>query len=196
MKALQEQNPTLENASVHINVSSKQFYDPHLLDRATAAAQSSGLKPERLKLEITEKTLIANPRSADATISKLHTASIQVQIDDYGTGHSAFAALQRLPIEAIKIDRFFVRNMSRDQKVYGLVRAIITMAREMGMATVAEGIETPEQLKDLRDLLCGAGQGFLLSEPLDAESVCEALDGFKAAKDRSETRADEKIQAD
>jgi EAL domain-containing protein (putative c-di-GMP-specific phosphodiesterase class I) len=100
---------------------------------------------------------------------------VELQIDDFGTGYSALGYLQHFPINAIKIDRTFVNEMAKGHKSTELVRAMVSMAREMGMETIAEGIETEKQLSELKDLLCGYGQGFLLSEPLNRESTEKVL---------------------
>ncbi len=98
-----------------------------------------------------------------------------LEIDDFGTGYSALGYLQHFPINAIKIDRTFVNEMVKSHKSTELVRAIISMAREMGMETIAEGIETEKQLSELKSLLCGYGQGFLLSRPLDTAAADKVL---------------------
>ena len=166
-KRWHEKYPSLQNISVNVNISSRQFSHPNFIGKVTEALRTSGLKADTLKLEITEGVLISNYATANETFVKLQNLGIQFQIDDFGTGYSALGYLQHFPINAIKIDRSFVNEMAKGRKGTELVRAIISMAREMGMETIAEGIENEKQLGELKELSCGYGQGFLLSKPKD-----------------------------
>jgi diguanylate cyclase (GGDEF)-like protein len=167
LKRWHEKYPSLQKLSVNVNISSRQFSHSNFIGKVTEALRASGLKADALKLEITEGVLISNHARANETIAKLQNLGIQFQIDDFGTGYSALGYLQHFPINAIKIDRTFVNEMAKGRKGIELVRAIISMAREMGMETIAEGIENEKQLGELKDLSCGYGQGFLLSKPQD-----------------------------
>ncbi len=175
VKAWQQQYPHLADLTVNVNLSNREFAQPDLPDKVCRALAASGLSGHSLKLEITERVLVENYPTANQAIQALNQLGVEVEIDDFGTGYSALAYLQQFPINAIKIDKSFIYEMQRNRKGLGLVRAIVSMARELGMETVAEGIETPEQLSELKGLLCGYGQGFLLSHPLDAESARELL---------------------
>jgi diguanylate cyclase (GGDEF)-like protein len=175
LKSWQEKFPNLQNVCVNVNISSKQFSHSIFIQQVILALQTSGLKAGSLKLEITEGVLISNYALANEVFIKLQALGVELQIDDFGTGYSALGYLQHFPINAIKIDRTFVNEMSRDRKSTELVRAIISMAREMGMETIAEGIETEKQLSELKGLACGYGQGFLLSRPLDIASTEEVI---------------------
>jgi diguanylate cyclase (GGDEF)-like protein len=170
-KTWQEKNPILEDAGVSVNISSKQFSHPNFADKVVQALQQSGLRASALRLEITETVLINNFGLAKEVFTKLRNLGIESQIDDFGTGYSALGYLQQFPIDALKIDRSFVSEIPHGHKGTELVRAIISMARELGMATIAEGIETTSQLSELKDLSCGYGQGYLLSKPLDVNAV-------------------------
>ncbi len=167
----------LANLTVSVNLSDREFAQPDLPEKVCAALETSGLPGSALKLEITERVLVENYPTANEGIAALNRMGVHVEIDDFGTGYSALSYLQQFPIDAIKIDKSFIGEMQRNRKGLGLVRAIVSMARELGMDTIAEGIETPDQLSELKGLLCGYGQGYLLSHPLDAESAGKVLAG-------------------
>jgi diguanylate cyclase (GGDEF)-like protein len=171
LKKWQEQYPPLAHLAVNVNISNREFAQPHLAGKVYRALELSGLQGSCLRLEITERVLVENYPTANASIAALNDMGVRVEIDDFGTGYSALAYLQQFPINAIKIDKSFITDMRRNRKGLGLVRAIVSMARELGMETIAEGIETREQLSELKGLLCGFGQGYLLSRPLDAATV-------------------------
>jgi diguanylate cyclase (GGDEF)-like protein len=167
MKVWQEQHRRLEQMVVNVNISNREFAQPNLPQKVAGALQASGLSGSCLRLEITERVLVDNYPTANNAIAALNKMGVRVEIDDFGTGYSALAYLQQFPINAIKIDKSFINDMRRTRKGLGLVRAIVSMARELGMEAIAEGIETGEQLSELKGLLCGFGQGYLLSQPLD-----------------------------
>ncbi|HTP03033.1 MAG TPA: EAL domain-containing protein [Anaerolineales bacterium] len=176
----QKQYPQLADLAVNINLSDREFAQPHLAGKIFRALEVSGLDGSCLRLEITERVLVENYPIANATIAALNKMGVRVEVDDFGTGYSALAYLQQFPINAIKIDKSFISEMQRNPKGLGLVRAIVSMARELGMETIAEGIETGEQLSELKSLLCGFGQGYLLSKPLDAARAETVLSGAAA----------------
>jgi diguanylate cyclase (GGDEF)-like protein len=175
LKAWQVQYPKLAGISVNINISNREFSQADLAGKVARALEASGLSGSCLRLEITERVLVQNYPTANSVIRALNALGVKVEIDDFGTGYSALAYLQQFPIDAIKIDKSFISDMRKNRKGLGLVRAIVSMARELGMETVAEGIETGEQLNELKGLLCGFGQGFLLSRPLDAAAAGRLL---------------------
>lgn len=175
LKAWQDQYPNLADVAVNVNLSNREFAQADLVDKVAGSLKASGLDGSCLRLEITERVLIENYPTANHVIAALNEMGVRVEIDDFGTGYSALAYLQQFPINAIKIDKTFISDMRRTRKGLGLVRAIVSMARELGMDTIAEGIETGEQLSELKGLLCGYGQGFLLFEPLDAAATEQVL---------------------
>ena len=175
LKTWQDKYPDRHDVSINVNISSSQFSQPIFVEQVVQALNNSGLQASCLKLEITEGVLIGNYGMANEIFTKLRNLGVDLQIDDFGTGYSALGYLQHFPINAIKIDRTFVNEMAKGHKSTELVRAIVSMAREMGMETIAEGIETEKQLSELKGLLCGYGQGFLLSEPLNRESTEQVL---------------------
>lgn len=163
--------PALGELGVSVNVSNKEFTQPGLVSAVSAALRQSGLPPRCLRLEITEKVLIGNLRLANRLFEELKGMGIRFDIDDFGTGYSALAYLQDYPIHALKIDRSFTDGMRRSRKSVALARAIVTMAHELGMRAVAEGISSKAQLQDLMDLKCDYGQGSLLSRPLTISAI-------------------------
>jgi diguanylate cyclase (GGDEF)-like protein len=176
MQALHQRYPGLQHISVDVNISNKQFTQPKLTEKVAQVLRLTGLEPQSLRLEVTERVLIGNMRMANRVFGELHEMGVQLDIDDFGTGYSALAYLHNFPIHALKIDRAFIEGMRKDRKGLGLVRAIVSMAHELGMETVAEGIETEEQLNELKALLCHYGQGLLLSPPLELEEVRQLFD--------------------
>jgi diguanylate cyclase (GGDEF)-like protein len=175
LKTWQDRHPGLQTVTVNVNISDREFSQSNLAEVVARALNTSGLSGKCLRLEITEHVLVDNFATANDVILALQNMGVQIQIDDFGTGYSALAYLQKFPINAIKIDRSFVNEMGTDLKSLGLVRAIISMGLELGMTTIAEGIETQEQLNQLKELECMFGQGYLLSRPLDAASAEEVL---------------------
>ena len=160
---------------VAVNLSPVQFLTPGLGEAVAAALAASGLPPERLELEITESVrLIDN----DANLSALHRfrdAGIQVALDDFGTGFASLSYLRAFPFNKIKIDRSFVEDLGRDEGCLAIVRATTSLARDLGMDTIAEGVETPLQYLQLRQLGCAVGQGYLFGRPCPAGEVAAVL---------------------
>lgn len=167
MKEWQEEYPLLRNASMSVNISSRQLSSISFCDRVMNALQKSGLAAKYLILEITEGVLIKNFSIANEIFNQLRNQGIQLQIDDFGTGYSALGYLHRFPINAIKIDKTFIREMDINHRGLELVRAIVSMAKELGIDAIAEGIETDQQLDELLNMYCGFGQGYLLSKPFE-----------------------------
>ncbi|HEX2996237.1 MAG TPA: EAL domain-containing protein [Anaerolineales bacterium] len=163
--------PGFQHVSVNVNISNRQFSQPNFVNEVVEALQRNDLRPESLKLEITENVLISNYSAANKVFARLRDLGIQLQIDDFGSGYSSLGYLQHFPISGVKIDKSFIDGMGKGRKGTELIRAIVSMTRELDMEATAEGIETDEQLNELKDLLCSLGQGFLLSRPLDKESA-------------------------
>jgi EAL domain-containing protein (putative c-di-GMP-specific phosphodiesterase class I) len=158
-----------------VNLSNREFSQPNLAQNVRAALKASGLKGSSLRLEITEQVMVGNRPLARRLIAQLEKLGVELQIDDFGIGYSALAYLQQFPIGAIKIDKSFVSQMIRDRRGLGLVRAMVSMARELGMGVIAEGIETSQQLRELKQLDCSFGQGYLLAQPMSAAALEKTL---------------------
>ena len=175
LKTWQEKYPNLQELTVSVNISSKHFSQPNFDQQVLVALHASGLKADTLKLEITEKVLINNYNAARKVFSVLQELGVQIQLDDFGTGYSAMGYLQHFPINTIKIDRSFIHEMDKDYKSSELVRAIVAMAHALGISVIAEGIETHNELHELKGLFCDYGQGFLISRPMDPVSAGKVL---------------------
>ena len=136
--------------------------------------EQTGLPAKNLKLEITESVLMDGPESHIATIRGLREAGIQVLIDDFGTGYSSLSYLQRFSVDTLKIDRSFLMEQG-DGEGWDIVETIITLAEDLGVTVIAEGVETEEQNARLKQLRCGHAQGYLFREPMDAEAATTLL---------------------
>jgi diguanylate cyclase (GGDEF)-like protein len=163
--------PVLKNVTMNVNISNRQFLQPGFVHEVMETLKSRDLDSRCLKLEITENILISNYGEATQVFNELQSLGVQLEIDDFGSGYSALGYLQHLPINIIKIDKSFIDEIGKGGRGTELVRAIVSMARELDMETIAEGIETQEQLQELKGLLCGYGQGYFLSRPLDDRTV-------------------------
>jgi diguanylate cyclase (GGDEF)-like protein/PAS domain S-box-containing protein len=166
---------------ISVNISSRQFSQPNLVDQVASALTESGLPPSRLKLEITESVIMENAESAISMLSRLKELGARVSIDDFGTGYSSLGYLLRFPADTIKIDRSFVSALARGRRNQQLVEAIVSLSRGLGMDVVAEGVETEEQRALLQALGCRYGQGFLFSRPMDRERTTALLAAQAAA---------------
>jgi diguanylate cyclase (GGDEF)-like protein len=169
------QGRLLPRLSVAVNLSARQFADSSLLAKLTRIIHASGLDPALLELEITESVVMADGESAVAVLNKLKSTGVQIAIDDFGTGYSSLAYLKRFPIDTLKVDRSFIRDIPADSGDMKITRAIIAMAHGLRLKVVAEGVETAGQLQYLRDQSCDAVQGFYLYKPLREDEVAEAL---------------------
>ncbi|HEY9847307.1 MAG TPA: bifunctional diguanylate cyclase/phosphodiesterase, partial [Candidatus Caenarcaniphilales bacterium] len=166
--------PSQAPLMISVNLSSKQFSQPDLVTQVTAILQATSLEAGSLKLEITESCLMETNELVSTMITQLQDLNIQLSMDDFGTGYSSLSYLHRFPIQTLKIDRSFVSRLELGGEHVEIVRAIITLAHNLGIEVTAEGVETVEQLKQLRQLGCEYGQGYLFSEPVDS-SAAEAL---------------------
>ncbi|HEX8392074.1 MAG TPA: EAL domain-containing protein [Longimicrobium sp.] len=157
--------------ALSVNLSAKQFGQRDLVEVIRAALADSGLDPRHLKLEITESAIIDNPGSAGAMLRQLKEFGIQVQMDDFGTGYSSLSSLHTLPLDGLKIDRSFVTRVPGEPATTQMVATIATLAHGLGLAVIAEGVETVEQMELVRSLDCEYAQGFLISPPLDPPGI-------------------------
>ncbi|MGA2189672.1 MAG: EAL domain-containing protein [Steroidobacteraceae bacterium] len=176
--------------SVAVNLSARQFGDPMLLPKLTRIIRTSKLSPSNLELEITESMVMSHAESAVAVLDSLKSIGVQIALDDFGTGYSSLAYLKRFPIDTIKVDRSFIRDISANSDDKKITRAIIAMAHGMRLKVVAEGVETAEQLAFLRAQRCDAVQGYLLHRPLPEQDVASVL-----ADNRRQVRARVAIHA-
>jgi diguanylate cyclase (GGDEF)-like protein len=166
----------LTELGVAVNLSARQFEDPLLLPKLTRIIRDSGLEPSTLQLEITESMVMSNADRAVAVLEKLKSIGVRIAIDDFGTGYSSLAYLKRFPIDTLKVDRSFIRDIPADSGDQKITSAIVAMAHSLKLKVVAEGVETAEQLKFLRTLRCDAVQGYFLYRPLPEEEVAGVLE--------------------
>ncbi|WP_316189006.1 EAL domain-containing protein [Bradyrhizobium sp. SZCCHNS1054] len=152
--------------SVVVNLSPRQLLDAHLIDDIDAVLRATAMPAHLLELEITEGMMIQDVDQASAVLCGIRSRGVRIAIDDFGTGYSSLAAIKQLPIDIIKIDRSFVRDLACSARDRAIVSAIIRMGRALGAAVVAEGVECVEQLQVLREEACDEVQGFLISRPL------------------------------
>jgi diguanylate cyclase (GGDEF)-like protein/PAS domain S-box-containing protein len=159
---------------VAINLSARQLRQQGFAAALELALKDHGIDPELIHMEITESSLMENPEEAIAILKELKTLGIHLEADDFGTGYSSLSYLKRFPLDALKIDRSFVRDMTVDEDDAVIARTVITLAHSLGLKVIAEGVETEEQLAFLGDNCCDEAQGFLFAWPLPAEE-CAAL---------------------
>ena len=162
--------------SVSVNVSPAQFKARTLVQTVLDALARSGLSASRLELEITESVLLADNEATIATLHQLRDLGIRISMDDFGTGYSSLSYLRSFPFDKIKIDRSFVRDLSTQGDCAAIIRAVTGLGRGLGMTTTAEGVETREQLQQIRDEGCNEVQGFLFSIPKSARDIREFID--------------------
>jgi diguanylate cyclase (GGDEF)-like protein len=156
---------------VSVNLSAIQIARDDMSEAVGHALKSSGLEGRRLTLELTESAIIQDPIRATRVLETLKAFDARVAMDDFGTGYTSLSYLQRLPIDMLKIDRSFVTGMLADRDSIAIIRAVLSLADALGMATTAEGIESEELAKALTELGCSQGQGFFFAKPLPAEAA-------------------------
>ena len=167
--------------TMSVNLSPKQLGMPNLIEQIDEILAETGCAPSCLKLEITESALVDNVKKANIVLAQLKNRNIRLSIDDFGTGYSSLSYLHRFPLDTLKIDRSFVSRLGAVENGEGggqplqIVRAIVTLAHNLGLNAIAEGVETAEQLAQLRELDCELAQGYWFSKPLDSCAVTEML---------------------
>jgi len=163
------QRAGIQPVPVAVNLSARQFQSPRLGAAIVAAIEASGIDPRYLELEITESSLMQNAEGAVGVLRQLKERGIRISIDDFGTGYSSLGYLKRFPLDALKVDRSFVRDVTRDADDATITRAVILMAHSLGLKVIAEGVETAAQLQFLSEYGCDEIQGYFFSRPLSGE---------------------------
>ncbi|MCG5061726.1 MAG: EAL domain-containing protein [Limnoraphis sp. WC205] len=158
-----------------VNLSARQFVQANLIEQVTKILNETGLEKHSLKIEMTETALLENPEGVAESISQLKSLGIGLSLDDFGTGYSSLSYLYRFPVDSLKIDISFVRNMNSESHSFEIVRTLIILANALKIQAIAEGIETAEQLNTLQHLDCPFGQGYYFSKPLSAENMQKLL---------------------
>lgn len=161
--------------SMSVNLSARQLQHPEIVEHVESALRKSGIAPSSLTLEITESVLMDDTEKVLSTLRALKALGVQLAIDDFGTGYSSLSYLHQFPFDILKIDKAFIGRHGDGKDESPLVRAIVELARTLGLRTVAEGIESQEQLDKLQDLRCDLGQGYLFAAPLNGPAAGEFL---------------------
>ncbi|WP_199300327.1 bifunctional diguanylate cyclase/phosphodiesterase [Trichocoleus sp. FACHB-262] len=167
--------PFCQPLTISVNISGRQFSQTDLMTQVSQILQTTQLAPGSLKLEITETVLMENSEPAIAMLLALKTLNIQLYMDDFGTGYSSLSYLHRFPIDVLKIDRSFVTTIDTNSKNSAIVQTIITLAHNLGMQVIAEGVETAVQHTQLNQMGCEYGQGYLFSKPVSAAVITTLL---------------------
>ncbi len=173
--------PGLAGTKMFVNISALQLGQSDFNHSVAYALKHSGLHPSRLGLEVTESFIVPSFKKATQRLQPLQDLGVSIAIDDFGTGHSSFSVLHKLPINKLKVDRSFVSRIDKDVSGLSTVRAIINLAHQLGMETVAEGVETEAQFTLLSDMSCDFYQGYLLSKPLTVEAVQQTFSALVRA---------------
>ena len=164
------------NQSVAVNVSARQFWSSEFADTVRHIIDTTGTPPHLLELEITEGMLLANLEDAAQLLNQLRAMGVRIALDDFGTGYSSLSYLRQLPVDTVKIDRLFVKDIERSSEALTIVKTIITMVHALGRRVVAEGVETRKQADLLSECGCDLGQGFLYAAPLETSSLKSYLE--------------------
>ena len=179
---------------IGVNVSPKQLRNPQLASTVARVLKETNLNPQYLELEITESVLIAEADAALENLYKLKALGVRLSVDDFGTGYSGLSYLTQLPVDALKIDQCFVREIGNGHQAKAIIKGVIGMALNMGLKVTAEGVESQEQAMVLRDLGCHEGQGFLYSKPLSSGKIEQYIQG-EQQRQRVEATKDALIEA-
>jgi diguanylate cyclase (GGDEF)-like protein/PAS domain S-box-containing protein len=175
LRVWQKDFPSTPPLSISVNLSGKQFGQPGLIERIKEILAQTGIDAGSLRLEITESAIIDNIDTAAAMLKQIKALGIKVSLDDFGTGYSSLSYLHRFPIDTLKIDRSFVTRMNLP-KNSEIVRTIVTLASNLGMDVIAEGVETGDQIVQLTGMNCEYVQGYLFSQPIDSEAARRLLE--------------------
>lgn len=171
----QEKFPHARELGMSVNIADRQFSHPELLAQVARVLRNSGLPSSNLHLEITETVFMDNPGAAGQRLEELRAFGVGLHMDDFGTGYSSLSHLSQYPLDTLKVDRAFVRDMLNNPAHHAIVKTVIQLCRDLGLKTIAEGIEDRGQLRALRKLKCDGGQGLHFSKPLPAADIEELL---------------------
>lgn len=178
MREWQDLNPAALDLTMSVNLSCKQFLQLDLAEQVMAMLVATRLDPQYLKLEITESHVMENGDAAVKMMKRLRSLGIELSLDDFGTGYSSLSYLHRLPVTNLKIDRSFINQMVVGDENSKLVSTIISLAHNLKINVTAEGIETADQLMQLKELSCEKGQGYYFSKPLEADAATELINSL------------------
>lgn len=160
---------------VAVNLSTRQFQDPNLMEKIMTIVRETDIETSRLELEVTETAAMLNPEETIEILGALTDKGVRISIDDFGTGYSSLSYLKRIPANIIKIDKMFVDGLGSEVQDATIVRTVIALAHALGKETIAEGIETEQQYKEIKEMGCNFAQGYLFSIPLEAEALTRLM---------------------
>jgi diguanylate cyclase (GGDEF)-like protein len=186
--ALWATRPSMAHLSMAVNVSARQFREPDFVDSVLAVINRTGARADRLKLELTESVLVENVQDVIEKMSALRARGVTFSLDDFGTGYSSLSYLKRLPLDQLKIDRSFVRDILVDPNDADIARTIVALARSFNLGVIAEGVETEAQRDFLAVAGCHAYQGFLFCKPLPIQGFEQFVSRF-SSRDRTVDRS-------
>jgi EAL domain-containing protein (putative c-di-GMP-specific phosphodiesterase class I) len=170
-------DPRAGALEIAVNVSPRQLASPGFADDVAATLRQTGLEPHRLCLEVTESAVIADLETASRSLHRLKRLGVRLALDDFGVGYASLSQLKSLPpVDILKIDRSFVDGVLGDQEDKAIVEAVVQLASSLGLATVAEGVETGDQATLLRDMRCSLGQGYHFARPVSPAAIAELLE--------------------
>jgi EAL domain-containing protein (putative c-di-GMP-specific phosphodiesterase class I) len=180
MRAWHLEHPGEKPLTISVNLSGKQLTQASLIEQIKQILKETELDPRCLKLEITESVVMESAEVASSMLLQLRALGVQLSIDDFGTGYSSLSYLHRFPVNTLKIDRSFISRLGAGDENTEIVRTIMTLANNLGMDVVAEGVETEKHLFHLKEMSCAYGQGYLFSKAVDAESAGALLEKERA----------------
>jgi diguanylate cyclase (GGDEF)-like protein/PAS domain S-box-containing protein len=174
------QDAGLPKVTVAVNISARQFREKNLFQLVAAILAETGLAPGQLELEVTESVIMHDAQQVIASLQAFRDMGVRLSVDDFGTGYSSLSYLKRFPVDRLKIDQSFVRDLSTDADDVAIAQAIITLGHTLNLRVIAEGVETPEQLAFLRRNQCDEMQGYLFGKPMPAEEFGKLLQSGRA----------------
>jgi diguanylate cyclase (GGDEF)-like protein/PAS domain S-box-containing protein len=185
LKAWRDSVPRAADLWISVNLSSVQLRDAALVEQIAEALRDSGLEARSLMLELTEGIAMENPTAVKTLLMQVRAMGVRISIDDFGTGYSSLAYLRQFPVDALKVDRSFTRGMETNKDTAKIIGSLTTMAKQLGLHVVAEGIENEEQVALLRSLNCESAQGYLFAKPLGDNKATELLKTGLPSRPRS-----------
>jgi EAL domain-containing protein (putative c-di-GMP-specific phosphodiesterase class I) len=171
LAAWQQRYPARKDLTVAVNVSMRQLLQASFFSEVQRILDTSGVVPQMIELELTETSAMANPLQTIENLAMLKKLGLCLALDDFGTGYSSLAYLQKLPIDVLKIDKAFVHGLGTNRSDMEITRLIMVLAQTLELQTIAEGVETPAHIRELKKMGCDLGQGYLFSTPLSAEEA-------------------------
>jgi Amt family ammonium transporter len=181
LRRWQREIPSLEQLAMGVNISHRQFVSPAVVDDVARILDETGLAPQNLRLEVTETTAMQNATQTIETMARLRAMGILIYMDDFGTGYSSLSQLQRMPLDALKIDREFVKEMNRDTTSRSIVDSIIALSHTMNLRVIAEGVETAEQAAQLAGSGCDYLQGYHFGRPMPVDQVAAFVEKHRTS---------------